>query len=589
MQCFTARLRTSAIIGILAMAAILCGCQKAAPAAIAPPSGRTEALAWASLAGEYLEAYFKAHPSFAAQQGRHEYDGLLPDWSATGIRAETARLKAFRERVSGFPDAGLTDAERVERDYLLTRIDRDIFWSDIAEAPFRNPEFYIGMDDGGDTLDPSVYVLRPYGTPEVRLKAFIRYARSVAQAVPDIRKNLRTPMPATYIKLGASNFDGLASFYRQDVPRVFAGVGDAALQAELAAAIEPAAAALEGLARWLQSGASHATGPDPLGAVRFAQMLRMTESVEIPLADLEAAGRADLDRNTAALTQACRQFAPGASLKRCVEREEDHKPEGGAVAGARAQLAGLRQFIIDKDIVTIPGTEQVSVEEAPPFNRQNFAYIDIPGPYDKGLPSVYYIAPPDPAWPRAEQLAYVPGESELLFTSVHEVWPGHFLQFLWAKRAPSKLASVFGSYAFIEGWAHYGEELMWEKGLGGNPEIHVGQLSNALLRNVRFLSSIGLHTKGMTVAESERLFREVAFQNAGEARQQAARGTYDPGYLNYTLGKLMIRKLRHDYCANRGGEAAWKSYHDVLLSYGALPVPLLRRIMLPGDRGALLP
>ena len=130
---------------------------------------------------------------------------------------------------------------------------------------------------------------------------------------------------------------------------------------------------------------------------------------------------------------------------------------------------------------------------------------------------------------------------------------------------------------------------MWEKGLGGNPEIHVGQLSNALLRNVRFLSSIGLHTKGMTVAESERLFREVAFQNAGEARQQAARGTYDPGYLNYTLGKLMIRKLRHDYCANRGGEAAWKSYHDVLLSYGALPVPLLRRIMLPGDRGALLP
>jgi len=252
------------------------------------------------------------------------------------------------------------------------------------------------------------------------------------------------------------------------------------------------------------------------------------------------------------------------------------------------QLTGLRQFVIDRDIVSIPGPEEATVEEAPPYNRQNFAYIDTPGPYEKSLPSVYYIAPPDPSWSKAEQSAYVPGRAMLLFTSAHEVWPGHFLQFMWANRAPSRLASLFVGYAYAEGWAHYCEELMWEKGLGGDAETHIGQLSEALLRDVRYLSAIGLHTKGMTVAESERLFRESALQDAGTARQQAARGTFDPGYLYYTLGKLMIRRLRSDYCASRGGEACWKAFHDRFLSYGGPPIPLVRRAMLPNDTGPVL-
>ncbi|HXQ64239.1 MAG TPA: DUF885 domain-containing protein [Steroidobacteraceae bacterium] len=576
----TAALAITALVTILVV-----GCQRSA---VAPVAGAPPPAPWPALIDEYLAAYFTAHPSFAAQQGRHEYDGQLPDWSAAGIRAEVARLKAFRDRVTAFPDAQLDDAQRFEREYLLTRIDREVFWRDIAEAPFTNPEFYLGMSDGGDSLDPSNYVVRPYGTPEQRLRAFIRYARSVLQVVPEIRSNLRTPMPATYIKLGVDGFGGLAEFYRNDVPRAFAGVGDAALQAELKSAIEPAAKALEGLADWLRSEQGRATSSDALGPERFAAMLRMTERVELPLPDLEAAGRADLDRNVAALKEACSRFAPRASLARCVQRVRAHKPEGGPVAAARMLLAGLRQFIIDKDIASIPGPEVAKVEESPPYNRQNFAYIDTPGPYEKDLPSVYYIAPPDPSWSKAEQAAYLPGRAMLLFTSAHEVWPGHFLQFMWANRAQSRLASLFVGYAYAEGWAHYGEELMWEKGLGGDPETHIGQLSEALLRDVRFLSAIGLHTKGMTVAESERLFRESAFQDAGTARQQAARGTYDPAYLNYTLGKLMIRRLRTDYCASRGAEACWKSFHDRFLSYGGPPIPLVRRAMLPGDKGPVL-
>jgi uncharacterized protein (DUF885 family) len=231
--------------------------------------------------------------------------------------------------------------------------------------------------------------------------------------------------------------------------------------------------------------------------------------------------------------------------------------------------------------VSVPGTERALVRESPPYQRSNAAYIDIPGPYEKNLPSIYYIAPPDPSWTPQEQAAYVPGWANLLFTSVHEVWPGHFLNFLHSNRVRSQFGRVFVGYAFAEGWAHYSEEMMWESGLGnGDPEVHVGQLLNALLRNVRYLSAIGLHTKGMTVAQSERMFREQAYQDPGNARQQAARGTYDPAYLNYTLGKLMIRKLRDDWTASRGGPRAWKAFHDRFLSYGGPPIPLVRRAML---------
>ena len=255
----------------------------------------------------------------------------------------------------------------------------------------------------------------------------------------------------------------------------------------------------------------------------------------------------------------------------------------------RAQLGGLKAFLTEKRLVSIPGTEEALVEEAPPYNRTNFAYIDIPGPYETNLPSVYYIAPPDLAWTPEEQAAYVPGRADLLFVSVHEVWPGHFLHSLHANRVRSKYGRVYSGYAFSEGWAHYTEEMMWEAGLGeGDPEIHIGQLQNALLRNVRFLSAIGLHAGSMTVEQSERMFRESAFQDPGNARQQAARGTYDPAYLNYTLGKLMIRKLREEWTAGRGGREAWGEFHDAFLSYGGPPIPMVRAAMLGDDPGPAL-
>jgi hypothetical protein len=316
-------------------------------------------------------------------------------------------------------------------------------------------------------------------------------------------------------------------------------------------------------------------------------MLWATERVDVPLAELERVGRADLERNLAALRGACARFAPGQSLAECTRRVRATKPPEGPVEGARRQLVRLRQFIVENDLVTIPGREEANVAEAPPYNRANLAYINIPGPYETNLPSTYYIAPPDPTWSPQEREEYIQGETPLLFVSAHEVWPGHFLQFLHANRSPSKFGQVFVGYAFAEGWAHYAEEMMWDAGLGSrSPEVHIGQLMNALLRNVRYLSAIGLHTSGMPVAESERMFREQAFQDPGSARQQAARGTYDPAYLNYTMGKLMIRRLRDDWTATRGGRAAWREFHDTFLSHGGPPIPLVRRAMV-GSGGSV--
>jgi uncharacterized protein (DUF885 family) len=395
-------------------------------------------------------------------------------------------------------------------------------------------------------------------------------------------------LPVTFIDFGRSAFGGLAEYYQSDGKAAFASVEDPELQSELGAASDAAAAAMTDLSGWLEAQRPTATTDFALGAERFAQMLRDTEMVDMPLDELERIGRDDLAQNQEALREACARFAPGATPLDCVTRANARKPEGGAVAGARTQLAGLREFIVDHELVSIPGTEEALVEEAPPFARQNFAYIDIPGPYENNLPSVYYIAPPDPSWPPQVQRDFVPGETELLFVSVHEVWPGHFLNFLHANRTESQFGRVFVGYAFAEGWAHYTEEMMWDAGLGdGDARVHIGQLSNALRRDCRFLSAILMHTGRMTVEQSREMFVNECYQDEGNARQQAARGTYDPAYLNYTMGKLLIRRLREDWTATRGGREAWRAFHDEFLSYGGPPIPLVRRQMMGGDAEAV--
>ncbi|MEX2137664.1 MAG: DUF885 domain-containing protein [Pirellulales bacterium] len=539
---------------------------------------------WDAFVDRYLNGYFELHPDEAVKAGRHEFDGRLPDWSPAGLRKTAEYLHRNREEAARFKH--LNRGQEFERQYLTAEIDRELFVLEKAHGPQRNPLFYLGLGSG---LDPSVYITRKYAPAEVRLRGYTGFAQQIPQAVENIKRNLRTPLPKTFVDVGRAVYGGMVGYLEKDVPAVFASVKNAQLQQEFATANAAAVAALRELTQWFESLRSTATDKFALGPELFQQMLADTERVTVPLADLERVGKSDLERNLKSLEEACAKYAPGKTISEAVELVRHRKPSGGPVAGARQQLAGLKKFLIDKDLVTIPSPEEALVEESPPYARWNFAYINIPGPYEKGLPATYYIAPPDPSWSPAEQEAYLPAEVDLLFVSAHEVWPGHFLQYLHSNRSRSKFGQIFVGYAFAEGWAHYTEELMWEAGLGaGDPETHIGQLMNALLRNVRFVSAIGLHNGTMTVEQSERMFREEAFVDPGNARQQAARGTFDPAYLNYTLGKLMIMKLRDDWTKTRGGRKSWKAFHDEFLSRGGPPVPLIRAAMLgPEDQGPL--
>lgn len=539
---------------------------------------------WPAFVNGFIDASFKANPGFAVIQGKHEYDGQIGDLSQAGIDAEVARLKQAITDAEAFGDGKLSAEQRYERDYLVAVAKGQLFWIDPAGAdqPHTNPASYLGV------LDPSVYITVPYAPPETRLKAYIKFLQNVPRAAGQMRANIKTPMATSFVDYAKSAFGGFAAYYPGDGMAAWKGVGTPEDQKALKAATDNAVKAMNETVAWIESQRAASKSNFALGAAKFQRMLADTEMVTTPIAELQRIGEADLKSNQKLLGEACARYAAGQTIPDCMAKMGANKPSGGAVAGARAQLAGLKQFVIDKDIVSIPGPEEAKVEEAPPYNRQNFAYINIPGPYEKNLPSVYYIAPADPSWPKAEQDAFVPGEADLLFTSVHEVWPGHFLNFLHANRSKNMFGRVFVGYAFAEGWAHYAEEMMRVLGVGGaTDETMIGQLSNALLRDCRFLSAIGMHTGSMTQAQSYDMFQKQCYQDAGNARQQAARGTYDPAYLNYTMGKLMIRKLRDDWAATRGGEKAWKDFHDKFLGFGGPPIPLVRQQMMGGKAEAV--
>ncbi len=534
---------------------------------------------WGKFMAGFLDDYFKVNPTSGVLQGRHEFDGQLPDWSAEGLKAQVVqRTKAIAD-AKAIDATKLDDAQKFERDYLISKMEGELFWLEDADQARTNPAFYT------DDLDPNVYIARPYADATTRMKAFIKYAENVPKAAEQIKANLKLPLPATFLKYGQAGFSGFAEYYTGDAKTAFAEVQDAALQKQFDDAAAKASAAMKDLSAHI--GSKPATlGGFVLGADKFSKMVLKTEGVNVSLDELEAIGRADLKSNQDALAKACATYAPGSTMLECMNKMSANKAPDGPVAEARRQLPGLKQFLIDKDVVSIPGTEEAKVEESPPYNRQNSAYIDIPGPYEKGLPSVYYISPPDPTWDKATQDGFVPGKMDLLGTSVHEVWPGHFLNFLHANRSKSIFGRIFVGYAFAEGWAHYSEEMMMDAGLGETvgkdaAEMKIGQLSNALLRNCRYLSAIGLHARGMTVAQSEELFKNECYQDAGNSKQQAARGTYDPAYLNYTMGKLMIRKLRDDW--TKGDRKKWKAFHDAFLSYGGPPIPMVRQAMMKED------
>ncbi len=565
---------------LMAATALLVGCGvPEQERATAPPAS------WERFADEFIESYFDVLPSSGVWAGRHEYDGRLPDVSAAGIARRVSMLRDFAARAEReFPAASLTPGEDLQRRQLIAALDGMLFWLEDAGSHRRDPAWYARA------ISPSVYVSRDYAPKAARLEAITAYLQGLPAYLGQMRATLEPPFPRPLVRTAIVRFGGLATHLEEDVPGVFADVEDEALQGRFADALAPAGAALRDVEAWLELRLQDALDDFALGEERYGALLRRVYRIDLDWRTLKAVAQADLDRNLKLMADTCRSIDPDLSMADCAARVRDDKPPAGAVARANEQLPELKAFLLEADIVGIPSEETAFVAEAPAYRRTNSAYIETPGPFEQGLPAIYYIAGPDPDWPPDVQRQYVPGEADLLNTSVHEVWPGHFLHSLYGKRSGNRIGKVLRNGMLSEGWAHYAEELMQEAGLGdGRPLVRVGQILDALMRDVRFLSSIGLHVEGMSVDESRRMFAELAWLDPGNAEQQALRGTYDPGYFAYTLGKLIIVKMREDWTATRGGRDAWRAFHETLLSLGHAPLPVLRGAMLgTEDPGTLL-
>ena len=537
-----------------------------------------------TLADAYLRAYCDTYPHVAVWLGFHEYDGRLPDLSR---RAREARLADLRRFLSDLERIDPTDLDpQAWLDYQVVRHEAlfEAFAIEDWRRLERDPIPYL------ETLDVGNYILRNYAPLEVRARALLAHLRGVPAVLSAMRENLIHPMrPA--VGVAARIGKGLASFLQDDLPGALSGLEDGTLRAELDEAIRDAVREVNAAVSWLENDLAPRAADDfALGPERFARMLALGEGLDIPLDRLREVAEADLARNKEAfLETAARLGGPGRDPQQVIaEGKRRHPAPEDLIPTVRQLVDDLRQTVITRGIVSVPYDENCIVAETPPFLRYAFAMMYSSGPFETAAKeSYYYVTPPERDWPpeKVEEWMTAFTYHSLWSTCVHEAWPGHYLHGLHTRNAPSPVTKTFGSYAFTEGWAHYCEQMMWETVCPDDLWARLGQLSEALLRDVRFVCALGLHTAGMTVEEATRRFMEDAFMERATAEEEAVRGTYDPGYLNYTLGKLMLLKLREDVQAREGENFDLRRFHDRFLSYGTPPIPIVRRLMLGGDEG----
>lgn len=535
-----------------------------------------------TLTDAYLRAYCETYPPIAVWLGFHEYDGRLPDLSHRGLEARLADLRRFLSGLEQIDPADLDSQAWL--DYQVVRHEAlfETFSMEDWRRLERDPIPYL------ETLDVGNYILRNYAPLEVRARALLAHLRGVPAVLSAMRENLihlMRPAVDVAVRIGK----GLASFLQNDLPGALSGLEDGALRAELDEAIRDAAREVEAAVSWLENELAPRAADDfALGAERFARMLALGEGVTIPLDELRRVAEADLARNREAfLETAARLGGSGRDPQQVIaEGKRRHPTPDDLIPTVRCLVDELRQTVLERGIVSVPYDENCIVAETPPFLRYAFAMMYSSGPFETAASeSYYYVTPPEPDWPpeKVEEWMTAFTYHSLWSTCVHEAWPGHYLHGLHTRNAPSPVTRAFGSYAFTEGWAHYCEQMMWETVCPDDLWARLGQLSEALLRDVRFFCALGLHTGGMTVEEATRRFIEDACMEPATAEEEAVRGTYDPGYLNYTLGKLMLLKLREDVRAREGENFDLRRFHDRFLSYGTPPIPVVRQLMLGRD------
>ena len=546
--------------------------------------------AYQAVAAEALGDLYRRNPTYATDLGLHELDGRLEDYSRAAILAGVESMKRFKGRLETIEPAGLAPANRLDREFLIHLLEGQVLRAESVRAWETDPDLY----SSGITNSAYSLMKRDFAPAEQRLRSLIERERAMPEVLQAALQNLVRPA-RIHTEVALEQLDGNIEFFRSAVVEAFAGVGDAALRAEFRSANDAVIRALEDYRAWLQKDVLPRAGASfAIGSELYRRLLWADEMVDLPLERLLEIAEADLRRNQAELVATARRIDPGRSARDVLESlQADHPSPDELLAYTQSELDALGRFMTERDIVTIPRGEPARVVETPPFMRATTsAALDVPGPFErKPMPGHYFMTLPDPQGSPGEVEEFMRQWFRPLITntSVHEVWPGHYLQFLYSPQYPSDVRKVFYSNANAEGWAHYCEQMVIDEGFRpGDDAYRMAQLQDALLRNARFVAGIRMHAHGMTVDEARAFFEQEGYQPGPLAESEAKRGASDPLYGYYTLGKLAILALREDYRAKRGEGYSLREFHDTFLALGPLPLPLVREAML-GERGLRLP
>ena len=544
------------------------------------------------LADEFISGYLTARPLYGTQLGLHQYDGKISDYTRLAIDAEIARLKRFEDKLQKFDASKLSPRASIDRRILQAAIKKELFEIQDMASYDRNPMVYARA------LELNLYVKRDFKPLDERIRDIIAIENQAQNIMTAAKTNLRDVLPKPYIELAIQIANGAADFLEKNFVEAIGQISDQQLRAAFQESNKKAADALKDFANWLSKERfPKATADFALGEEKYRRMLATTELVDLPPAKILEIGLQQLKSEQAAFVGAAKEIDPKKTPAEVFKQiQNEHPTAENLIPDVAKDLDAIRQYVVDHHIVTVPSEVRAQVKETPQYRRAtSFASMDTPGAFEtRATEAYYYVTPIENNWTQKQKDEWL--TSFNYFTadviSIHEAYPGHYVQFLHLNSSPATTTEkIFGSYAFIEGWAHYCEKMMLDEGFGSvaNPtpeqkmraaKYRMAQASEALLRACRLCVSIKMHTQGMSVDDATKFFHNNCYYEEKPAHSEAMRGTFDPGYLNYTLGKLQILKLRDDYKTQEGANFSLEKFHDEMLNHGMPPIRLLREILL---------
>ena len=537
-------------------------------------------------ADSFINAYLDWRPQTAVALGFHQYDGKLTDYSKASLEKEHQRLINAKARLSKLDTASMSKQAfyrlRILRHGILT----ELFSFDDMDAYRKNPMTYASL------IDVNIYIKRNFADNKSRVNSIIALESMAPSLIQTAEANLYDSLPLPYVQTAIEVAKGSIGFLKGDLVIALKELtkDDKALYQSFTKANGSAIDALTDYVKYLEvKKLPKANLHYPIGKAAYSRMLYAVEGVTTDPDTLLAQGLSALHHEQEIFKAAAHAIDPTKpAIEVYHQMQKEHPTAANLIPDAKKNLEAVRNFLIEKKVVTLPSAVRVNVDESPQYLRAvSSASMDTPGPFEtKATEAYYYITPVEAKWTPKQQEDWL-AQFDYYTTdnvTIHEAYPGHYMQFLHLNASKAgKIEKIFGSYAFIEGWAHYCEVMMADLGYGDptkKDKYRLAQSGDALLRLCRFCVAIQTHCHQMTVDQATKFFMDNWYQGEKPSRQEAMRGTFDPQYLFYTLGKWEILALRKDYEKQQGSNFSLQKFHDEVLDNGMPPIYLLREKMI---------